>query len=285
MLKQILLPWLLGAACLGTPLLQGEDLTPSQRTSLSVPKLAMLGVVGSLWLAHSVQGEGFTCRKALITKINATHSEWECTDTRYHYGPKCFVSTTKVYKLADAAHTMESAVAVAMSSLKAGDIILDGDGKPTEVLGIMHQLPADAHTALVTLKDLQGEEIVTLSPEHLLFTTDGTSFFADRSSPGTVLRGKQGDIEVGSSVQYRVGTGENVQLIAPLTTVGHMLVGEHRIAASCFAHISSHYLAQAYQESKHALHNWRHPNEPVPTELSSFELKLLHALRTIKLAR
>lgn len=212
-----------------------------------VKKLAVACAAGGVFYAKQVAGSGYICSKATITRINETHSTWECTDSSYR--ERCFHEMVQVYRL-----EAGEVVAVAIGDLKEGDQVLDHQGQLTEVLSMMHDVKANALDQLVSLYDQDQNLIVRLTPEHLLFDSEGNSKFANGFRMGDQLLARDGSVvKVASQEISAVEEDDKTRLVAPLTQSGTLLVGPRQIAASCYAHVSDHDLAHDYIQRLHAL--------------------------------
>ncbi|MBL4818594.1 MAG: hypothetical protein JKY15_05100 [Deltaproteobacteria bacterium] len=171
------------------------------------------------------------CTDARVTTIG-NETTWECVSYRDACGA-CFAPGTVVYR---------EGTPIRIDQLQVGDIVDDGLGSTSKVVGFFHREDDTDAEMLQIYSNRTPEPVLVVSPKHLLSNEDGSFIFADKFVPGTSLKLETGNVVTVGKVEKVLLQG----LYAPITESGTLLVGKHRIIASCYAHATSHDLSHFY---------------------------------------
>ena len=166
----------------------------------------------------------------------------------------CFTSDSTV--------KLENGVDVQARNLKVGDFVqvMTQQGKIgfSEVVMFADYNPDIPHALHVFIETKKPAKQITLTPSHLIFTTNSTGTLRHSKHAGSVLPGDfllvSADGRLVPSQVERVSLVKRTGLVAPVTMEGNVIVDG--VLASCYAMISDHEIAHMVFGPLRLLHNY-----------------------------
>lgn len=160
-----------------------------------------LAVSGSLWTYYGC-GSGLAEAQNLLARYPPSNYPW---------GKSCFPADSTV---------VANGTPVSMAELKIGDTVEDANGSTTVFLGWMKRLDTES-TAMSRIEYAHNNAThsVSLTPHHLLRTTDGSMLARDIDTSHILLLA---DNEFGPVLSHAVGHQKGA--LAPLTLSGTLVV-------------------------------------------------------------
>lgn len=191
-------------------------------------------------------------------------TKWHCDGFSNDRNTECFLGSTIVYD--------KDGNKQPLREVTTGSTILDGEGKPTKVVGWLHQDSQD-NAKIVRIEDFKGG-VIEISHRHLLFNEDGVTRFAESFGAGERL--SLGNDDYITVMDIRTYIGHAIWM-APITESGTIRVGASKVKASCYAEIEHHTLAHYYVKVKHFVSGY-------DGSRPHFDHRVLRMLKWVKLA-